>query len=232
MMIMIGVYQTIVGLAALLDDQFYVVTPAYAYRVDVTAWGWIHLFLGIFVVLAGWAVIAGRTWGRVVGVVMAVLSAIANFFFIPYYPFWSLLIIGLDVFVIWALCVYGSPVDGPTAPTRAERAPRAYLARRPAHTSAMEWTFASVLWPMVALGDGPSPCSCSCYAFIDISPDVIYRGGPRRVGHVARDLADTSAHSPMWRLDRGCGDAGRAVGAGEIALGGPSMSRAASVEDG
>jgi hypothetical protein len=107
MMIMIGVYQAIVGLAALLDDQFYVVTPAYAYSVDVTAWGWIHLFLGIFVVLAGWAVIAGRTWGRVVGVVMAVLSAIANFFFIPYYPFWSLLIIGLDVFVIWALCVYG-----------------------------------------------------------------------------------------------------------------------------
>jgi hypothetical protein len=107
MMIMIGVYQTIIGVAALLDDQFYVVTPAYAYRVDVTTWGWLHLFLGIFVAVAGWAVIAGSTWGRVVGIAMALLSAIANFFFIPYYPFWSLLIIALDVFVIWALCVYG-----------------------------------------------------------------------------------------------------------------------------
>jgi hypothetical protein len=107
MMIMIGVYQTIIGVAALLDDQFYVVTPSYAYRVDVTTWGWLHLFLGIFVAVAGWAVIAGSTWGRVVGIAMALLSAIANFFFIPYYPFWSLLIIALDVFVIWALCVYG-----------------------------------------------------------------------------------------------------------------------------
>jgi hypothetical protein len=106
-MIMVGVYQAIVGVAALADDQFYVVTSAYAFRVDVTAWGWIHLFLGIFVAAAGWAVIAGSTWGRVVGVAMALLSAIANFFFIPYYPVWSLLIIILDVFVIWALCVYG-----------------------------------------------------------------------------------------------------------------------------
>ena len=116
MMIMIGVYQTIIGVAALLDDQFYVVTPAYAYRVDVTTWGWLHLFLGIFVAVAGWAVIAGSTWGRVVGVAMAVLSAIANFFFIPYYPFWSLLIIALDVFVIWALCVYGSRSASATNP--------------------------------------------------------------------------------------------------------------------
>jgi hypothetical protein len=108
MMIIIGVYQTIVGIAALVDDQFYVVTAQYAYKVDVTAWGWIHLILGIVVALAGWAVIAGQTWGRVIGIIMATLSAITNFFFIPYYPFWSLLIIVLDVFVIWALCVYGS----------------------------------------------------------------------------------------------------------------------------
>ena len=106
-MIMTGCYQAIVGFAALIDDQFYVVTPQYAYEVDVTAWGWIHLFLGILVAAAGSAVIGGRLWGRVIGIIMAVLSAIANFFFIPYYPIWSVLIIALDVFVIWALCVYG-----------------------------------------------------------------------------------------------------------------------------
>jgi hypothetical protein len=116
MMIMLGVYQAIVGIAALIEDQFYVVTSAYAYEVDVTTWGWIHLIIGIVVALAGWAVIAGQTWGRVVGIIVAILSAIANFFFIPYYPFWSLLIIALDVFVIWALCVYGSRAANETFP--------------------------------------------------------------------------------------------------------------------
>ena len=108
MMIMIGVFQVIVGIAALIDDQFYVVTPQYAFGVDVTTWGWIHLIVGVVVAAAGWAVIGGRLWGRVVGIMVAGLNALANFFFIPYYPLWSLLIITLDVFVIWALCVYGS----------------------------------------------------------------------------------------------------------------------------
>ena len=107
-MIILGVFKVSVGIAALVDDQFYVVTPDYAYGVDVTTWGWIHLIVGVLVAAAGWAVIAGRMWGRVVGIMVAGLSALANFFFIPYYPLWSLLIITLDVFVIWALCVYGS----------------------------------------------------------------------------------------------------------------------------
>jgi hypothetical protein len=110
MMIIIGSFHAIMGFAALLTDQFYVVTPSYAYEVDVTAWGWIHLLLGILAAVAGWGVMGGQLWARVVGITMAVLSAIANFFFIPYYPVWSLLVIALDVFVIWALCVYGRDV--------------------------------------------------------------------------------------------------------------------------
>ena len=56
---------------------------------------------------AGWAVFSGRTWGRVVGITLTALSAVANFLFIPYYPFWAILIITLDVFVIWALAARG-----------------------------------------------------------------------------------------------------------------------------
>jgi hypothetical protein len=106
-MIMIGIFHAIAGFAAILDDEFYVVGPEYAYRVDVTAWGWIHLILGIVVFIAGFAVMSGRIWARVVGITLAVLSAVANFLFLPYQPVWSLLIIALDVFVIWALCGYG-----------------------------------------------------------------------------------------------------------------------------
>jgi hypothetical protein len=102
-MIVIGTFQAIAGLAAILDDEFFVKTPNYAFEVDVTAWGWIHLLLGLLVAFAGYALFAARTWARVIGVTLAALSAIANFFFIPYYPFWAILIISLDVWVIWAL---------------------------------------------------------------------------------------------------------------------------------
>ncbi|HMG29886.1 MAG TPA: hypothetical protein VK585_07185 [Jiangellaceae bacterium] len=107
MMIMIGVFHAITGLAALFDDAFYVATPNYLLEFDVTTWGWIHLIAGILVALAGVALFSGQTWARAVGITLAFVSAIANFAFIPYYPVWSLLIIALNVFVIWALAAHG-----------------------------------------------------------------------------------------------------------------------------
>lgn len=112
MMIMSGVFQAFAGLVALFKDEFFVKTRNYLLNFDVTTWGWIHLLMGIVVALAGFAVLSGRPWGRVVGIALAVLSALANFTFIPYYPFWALLIIALDVFVIWALAVYSPDVAG------------------------------------------------------------------------------------------------------------------------
>jgi hypothetical protein len=103
LMIVIGAFEAIAGLAAILENEFFVVSQNYAFELDVTAWGWIHLILGIVVALAGFYVLSGRTWARVVGIMLAILAAVANFFFIPYYPFWSLLIIALAVWVIWSL---------------------------------------------------------------------------------------------------------------------------------
>ena len=103
MMIVIGTFQVIAGLTAIFDDAFYVVTPNYVFDLDPTAWGWIHLVIGILVLLAGFGLFAARAWAAVVALVLAMLSAIANFFLIPYYPFWSVLVIALAVWVIWAL---------------------------------------------------------------------------------------------------------------------------------
>jgi hypothetical protein len=103
LMIMVGVFQVIAGIAAISEDDFYVKAENYVFNLDVSAWGWIHLILGLLVVFAGWALIAGRVWGGMVGIAIATLVAIANFFWIPYYPFWSILTIGLAVWVIWAL---------------------------------------------------------------------------------------------------------------------------------
>lgn len=114
MMTMIGMFQALEGLVAILNDQFYVVAPNYVYDVDVTTWGWIHLLLGILVAVAGFFVFSGRVWARAIGIGFAVLNAVAQFVFLPYYPVWALLIITLDVFVIWALCVYGRrAAEGP-----------------------------------------------------------------------------------------------------------------------
>ena len=107
MMIMAGGFQLFNGLVALLANEFYVNTPNYLFKFDATRWGWIHLLVGLLVLLAGFAVLAGQTWGRVVGIVLAVFSAVTSFAFIPYYPFWSLTIIALDVLVIWALATHG-----------------------------------------------------------------------------------------------------------------------------
>ena len=106
MMVMAGSFQAFAGLVALFENEFYVATRNYLLQFDATSWGWIHLLVGLVVLLAGFAV-AGRTWGRVVGITLAVLSALANFAFIPYYPLWSLTIIALDIFVIWALAAHG-----------------------------------------------------------------------------------------------------------------------------
>jgi len=107
MMAMNGIFSALAGLAALIEDEFYVVLPNYLLELDATTWGWIHVILGIVVAIAGFSVLTGKTWARVIGILVASLSAIANFAFIPYYPLWSILIIAIDVVVIWALATHG-----------------------------------------------------------------------------------------------------------------------------
>jgi hypothetical protein len=102
-MIMIGIFQFFEGLAAVANDSFFVVGNNYTYNLDTTAWGWIHMIIGVIVFAAGLGIFSGATWARAVGITVAVISAIANFFYIPYYPVWAVLLIALCVIVIWAL---------------------------------------------------------------------------------------------------------------------------------
>ena len=103
MLMLIGIFQVIAGLVAIIDDNFYVVTRNYTFDLDVTVWGWVHLIIGILLVSVGFALFARSTWAGVAAIMLAGLSAVVNFFFIPYYPFWAILVIALDVWVIWAL---------------------------------------------------------------------------------------------------------------------------------
>ena len=106
LMLVIGGYHAMAGIAALVEDEIFLETPSYTYALDVTTWGWVHLGLGVLVALAGAAVLRDRLWGRLVGIVLAGLSLFANFLFLLYYPLWAALIIALDVVIIWALSAY------------------------------------------------------------------------------------------------------------------------------
>jgi hypothetical protein len=102
-LILIGVFQFFVGLTAIIDDQFFVVGRHYLFQFDTTTWGWIHLLVGILLAATGFGLFARQAWAGVTAIVLVSLSALANFFFIPYYPLWAIVVIALDVWVIWAL---------------------------------------------------------------------------------------------------------------------------------
>ncbi|MFJ2295487.1 hypothetical protein ACIOG7_27975 [Streptomyces sp. NPDC087894] len=105
MMIFGGAMAILEGIAAIAKDDLFVSTRNYVFQFNLAGWGWVHLILGVVVVLAGFALFSGALWARAVGVVLAGLLVVAHFLWLPYYPFWSLVLIAINIFVIWALCV-------------------------------------------------------------------------------------------------------------------------------
>ncbi|HEU0090361.1 MAG TPA: hypothetical protein VFQ77_22340 [Pseudonocardiaceae bacterium] len=107
-MILGGTFQAIAGLVAIFNSTYFLVpSTGLVVSVNYTGWGWTHLIVGILVVLAGFGVLTGQAWARLVGVVLAGISAIVNLGFLAAYPVWATIVIALDVIVIYALCVPG-----------------------------------------------------------------------------------------------------------------------------
>lgn len=104
MMVVGGALAVFEGIAAIAEDDIFVATDTYVYQFDLTSWGWIHLALGIVVILAGLALFRESLWARAVGVLLAGLSLVANFMWLPYAPVWAVVLIVIDVFIIFALC--------------------------------------------------------------------------------------------------------------------------------
>jgi len=102
----IGILHVLSGISALMKDDLVVAGPEYVYQFDTTAWGWIHLVLGVIVAAVGVMLFTGATWARVGAMVICALSLLANFLWLPHYPWWSVVMIVLDVFVIWAVATW------------------------------------------------------------------------------------------------------------------------------
>jgi hypothetical protein len=105
-MVTVGIIQFFQGIAAVAEDEVFVSGINYVYKFDLTTWGWIHIILGVIVAIVGLALFTGAGWARVSAIIVAAVSILANFLWLPYYPGWSLLIIALDVVIIWAVSTW------------------------------------------------------------------------------------------------------------------------------
>ena len=110
-MIILGFFTVIEGLVALFRHEYYVIGSNGLLVFDMTAWGWIHLIVGICAVAAGIALLlTGAAWARVVTVLIVSFNALGQLAFLSAYPIWGTIVIALDVLVIWAVVVHGGVV--------------------------------------------------------------------------------------------------------------------------
>ncbi|WP_216897638.1 DUF7144 family membrane protein [Nocardia alni] len=98
-----GVMHLLTGIAAIAKRDVFVVDADEIFRINLTAWGWIHVVIAALIIIAGIGIVTGKAWGYLTGIVFAAVSVLANFAFASMYPFWSLVIIAVDILVIWAL---------------------------------------------------------------------------------------------------------------------------------
>lgn len=107
-LITVGIFSAVQGLVALIGpSSYYVVTEGGLWLLDVTGWGWWNLIIGVLLVLVGGALLSGQTWARVIAIILVILNAVGALLLIPAQPWWSMIVIAIDVLVLYALIVHG-----------------------------------------------------------------------------------------------------------------------------
>jgi hypothetical protein len=101
-----GIIALLQGISAVANDDLFVVGPEYVYQLDLSTWGWIHIVLSIVAIAVAIGMFTGAAWARVSAIIIASLSIILNFLWLPYYPWWSILVIAIDIVIIWAVATW------------------------------------------------------------------------------------------------------------------------------
>ncbi|GLX02150.1 hypothetical protein [Microtetraspora sp. NBRC 16547] len=107
LMIMDGVFNAITGLVAIFNRNFFIRSGRDVVLIPLTGMGWFHLIIGITLLAVGAALIAGQVWARLVAVILVAVNAVAHMMTLPAYPWWSITMIAIDIFILYALVVHG-----------------------------------------------------------------------------------------------------------------------------
>ncbi|GAA1793158.1 hypothetical protein GCM10009795_043490 [Nocardioides hankookensis] len=105
LLVIAGGFDVLQGLSAIANDDLYAAGSEYLYKLDMTVWGTVHLVIGIVGIVVGVGITVRASWAPVCGMVVAGLAMLTNFAFLPFYPFWGIVIIAFNALVIWALSV-------------------------------------------------------------------------------------------------------------------------------
>jgi hypothetical protein len=103
LMIFSGLVTVFVGITGIIRGSFFPSVPNYTFYYSVFGRGVTDLIIGAVILAAGVCLLMGMIWARIVGVVLAVINGVANFLFLPYAPLWSIVVIAVSIFIIWAL---------------------------------------------------------------------------------------------------------------------------------
>lgn len=101
-----GTLSILRGIAGVTEDEVFLIPSEYIYQLDVSAWGWVHLVLGVLLVVVALGMMVNAAWARIFAYCLAALPIIANFLSLPYYPWWSVILIVMDLIVIWAISTW------------------------------------------------------------------------------------------------------------------------------
>jgi len=107
LMCIAGTFNVITGMVAVFSDNVYVGGSGSKVVLDVTGWGWFHIFWGLLLFGTGLALYAGQTWARVIAILVVAVNMVTQLMAMPTYPLWSLVILTIDLLIIWAVIVHG-----------------------------------------------------------------------------------------------------------------------------
>jgi hypothetical protein len=114
-LIISGIFSAMQGLVALIGpNTYYAVTNGNLFLFDVAGWGWWNVIIGVALLLTGLALFTGAMWARVVAVIIAGLSAVVQLLLVPAQPWWSFIVIAMDVLIIYAVIAHGNELSAET----------------------------------------------------------------------------------------------------------------------
>ncbi len=109
----VGLFNVVSGLIAVFNDDKVLAWNNFqgAFVLDISTWGWVHLILGALITFVGFALFGGALWARITAIILLTVNLVWQFFWLPVTPWWSIAVIALGGFTLWALTVHGDEVE-------------------------------------------------------------------------------------------------------------------------